>query len=201
MIDIEFSTIAFTIINLIVLFLLLKKFLIGPLNDVIKKREDMIAGTISDANNQKAEAMKLKSQYEDPLAGVDAECRDLREKSRVEAQNEYSRIIDQADAKSVKMIKDAEKTIEIKQNKELSDMQSQIAELAMAAAGKIVGGEGDAESAKLFADAGSQDPGFYSVIRSLRAYEKSFQSNQDVMVLSPDSDFFRYMRSPDSARK
>lgn len=46
MIDIEFSTIAFTIINLIVLFLLLKKFLIGPLNDVIKKREDMIAGTI-----------------------------------------------------------------------------------------------------------------------------------------------------------
>ena len=107
MIDIEFSTIAFTIINLIVLFLLLKKFLIGPLNDVIKKREDMIAGTISDANNQKAEAMKLKSQYEDTLAGVDAECRDLREKSRVEAQNEYSRIIDQADAKSVKMIKDA----------------------------------------------------------------------------------------------
>ncbi|MDX7218357.1 protease modulator HflC, partial [Escherichia coli] len=43
--------------------------------------------------------------------------------------------------------------------------------------------------------------GFYSFIRSLRAYEKSFQSNQDVMVLSPDSDFFRYMRSPDSARK
>ena len=121
MIDIEFSTIAFTIINLIVLFLLLKKFLIGPINDVIKKREDMIAGNISDANNQKAEAMKLKAQYEDTLAGVDAEC--------------------------VKMIKDAEKTIEIKQNKALSDMQSQIAELAMAAAGKIVGGEGDAASA------------------------------------------------------
>ena len=130
MIDIEFSTIAFTIINLIVLFLLLKKFLIGPINDVIKKREDMIAGNISDANNQKAEAMKLKAQYEDTLAGVDAECRELREKSRVEAKNEYSRIIDQAG-----------------QNKALSDMQSQIAELAMAAAGKIVGGEGDAASA------------------------------------------------------
>ena len=91
--------------------------------------------------------IKLKAQYEDTLAGVDAECRELREKSRVEAKNEYSRIIDQADAKSVKMIKDAEKTIEIKQNKALSDMQSQIAELAMAAAGKIVGGEGDAASA------------------------------------------------------
>lgn len=67
--------------------------------------------------------------------------------------------------------------------------------------GRILRGEGDAESAKLFADAFSGDRGFYSFIRSLRAYEKSFQSNQDVMVLSPDSDFFRYMRSPDSARK
>ncbi len=67
--------------------------------------------------------------------------------------------------------------------------------------GRILRGEGDAESAKLFADAFSRDPCFYSFIRSLRAYEKSFQSNQDVMVLSPDSDFFRYMRSPDSVRK
>lgn len=141
MISLEISTIAFTVINLIVLFLLLRKFLINPINNIIKEREDMIAGTIADANSQKADAMKLKAQYEDTLAGVDEECRGLREKSRIEAQNEYSRIIDQADAKSVKMIKDAEKTIEVKQAKALSDMQSQIAELAMAAAGKIVGGD------------------------------------------------------------
>lgn len=39
-------------------------------------------------------------------------------------------------------------------------------------------GEGDAEAAKLFADAFSQDPDFYAFIRSLRAYEKSFEGNQ-----------------------
>ncbi len=61
---------------------------------------------------------------------------------------------------------------------------------------RILRGEGDAEAAKLFADAFSQDPDFYAFIRSLRAYENSFQSNQDVMVLSPDSDFFRYMKTP-----
>lgn len=66
--------------------------------------------------------------------------------------------------------------------------------------GRILRGEGDAEAAKLFADAFSQDPDFYAFIRSLRAYESSFQSNQDVMVLSPDSDFFRYMRSPTAPR-
>ena len=107
MINLSFYSIAWTVINLIVLFLLLKKFLINPINGIMKKREDMIADTISEANNQKAEAIKMKEQYEETLAGVDAECRELREKSRIEAKNEYSRIIGQADAKSVKMIKDA----------------------------------------------------------------------------------------------
>ncbi len=62
-------------------------------------------------------------------------------------------------------------------------------------------GEGDGEAAKLFADAFSQDPDFYAFIRSLRAYENSFSDNQDVMVLSPDSDFFRYMKAPTNAAR
>jgi modulator of FtsH protease HflC len=67
---------------------------------------------------------------------------------------------------------------------------------------RITRGDGDAEAAKLFANAFSQDPDFYAFIRSLRAYEASFKSgNQDVMVLSPDSDFFRFMKSPEKTRK
>ncbi|MBE5253279.1 MAG: protease modulator HflC [Enterobacterales bacterium endosymbiont of Blomia tropicalis] len=65
----------------------------------------------------------------------------------------------------------------------------------------ITRGDGDAEAAKLFANAFSQDPDFYAFIRSLRAYENSFSENQDVMVLSPDSDFFRYMKAPSNATR
>ncbi|ASV33749.1 protease modulator HflC [Candidatus Williamhamiltonella defendens] len=60
---------------------------------------------------------------------------------------------------------------------------------------RITRGEGDATAARLFADAFSKDPDFYSFIRSLRAYENSFNST-DVMILNPDSDFFRYMKAP-----
>ena len=67
--------------------------------------------------------------------------------------------------------------------------------------GRISRGEGDAEAAKLFADAFSQDPDFYAFIRSLRAYETSFEGNQDVMIMSPDSDFFRYMKTPNTATR
>lgn len=66
---------------------------------------------------------------------------------------------------------------------------------------RITRGEGDAEAARLFANAFSEDPNFYAFIRSLRAYEASFGNNQDVMVLSPDSDFFRYMKSPESTAR
>ncbi|MCZ4060090.1 protease modulator HflC [Pantoea sp. LMR881] len=65
----------------------------------------------------------------------------------------------------------------------------------------ITRGDGDAEAAKLFANSFSQDPDFYAFIRSLRAYENSFNENQDVMVLSPDSDFFRYMKAPSNATR
>lgn len=60
----------------------------------------------------------------------------------------------------------------------------------------IMRGEGDAEAAKLYADAYSKDADFYTFLRSLRAYEKSFQNNNDIMVLSPNSDFFQYMKPP-----
>ncbi len=61
-------------------------------------------------------------------------------------------------------------------------------------------GEGDAMATKLFADAFNQDPEFYAFIRSLRAYEQSFKSGEDVMVLSPDTDFFRFMKAPTKLR-
>ncbi|AKJ41029.1 protease modulator HflC [Pragia fontium] len=61
---------------------------------------------------------------------------------------------------------------------------------------RMTRGTGDATAAKLFADAFSQNPDFYAFIRSLRAYETSFSGGNDVMVLRPDSEFFRYMKSP-----
>lgn len=58
---------------------------------------------------------------------------------------------------------------------------------------RTIRGEGDANVAKLYADAFGKDLEFFSFIRSLKAYEQSFMGN-DVMVISPDSEFFQYMK-------
>lgn len=58
-------------------------------------------------------------------------------------------------------------------------------------------GQGDAEAAKIYADAFSQAPEFYSFVRSLKAYEASFAGGKNnMMLLKPDSEFFRFMKAP-----
>ncbi len=55
-------------------------------------------------------------------------------------------------------------------------------------------GEGDATSAKTYADSYNQDREFYSFYRSMKAYEVSFGNDQDMILLSPESDFFKYFK-------
>ena len=54
-------------------------------------------------------------------------------------------------------------------------------------------GEGDAQSAAIYAEAFSQDPEFYEFTRSIKAYTETFQSKSDVMLIDSDSDFFQYL--------
>ncbi len=61
-------------------------------------------------------------------------------------------------------------------------------------------GEGDAISAATYAAAYNRDPEFFAFTRSLRAYRESFQSKGDLMLIEPDSDFFRYLKDSKGSR-
>ncbi|MEF1202866.1 protease modulator HflC [Vibrio owensii] len=64
---------------------------------------------------------------------------------------------------------------------------------------RVTRGEADAEAAKIYADAYNKDPEFFSFLRSLKAYEKSFSSKSDILVLDPKSEFFQYMNNAKGA--
>lgn len=57
-------------------------------------------------------------------------------------------------------------------------------------------GEGDAKASQIYAQAFGQNPEFYKFYRSLEAYRASFKTRQDLMVIDPNSEFFKYFRSP-----
>ncbi|MEZ8196721.1 protease modulator HflC [Vibrio cortegadensis] len=58
---------------------------------------------------------------------------------------------------------------------------------------RVTRGDADAKAAAIYSNAYNKDPEFYGFLRSLKAYEKSFGSKSDILVLDPKSDFFKYM--------
>ena len=58
-------------------------------------------------------------------------------------------------------------------------------------------GEGDAQSTDIYARTYSRDPEFYRFYRSLQAYRNSLGRDTDVIVISPDSEFFHYLQKPE----
>lgn len=64
-----------------------------------------------------------------------------------------------------------------------------------------VKGDGDAQASRIYAQAFTKNPEFYSFYRSMDAYRNSFRSRSDVMVLEPNSDFFKYLKNPNKGGK
>ena len=61
-------------------------------------------------------------------------------------------------------------------------------------------GEGDAKAAVIFANSFGRDPSFAAFLRSMDAYQATMGRGDTTMVLSPDSDFFKYFKSGPNAR-
>jgi len=76
-----------------------------------------------------------------------------------------------------------------------ADRQKAVIEAQAYRDAELLRGEGDAVAAATYADAYNRDPEFYSFQRSLIAYTNAFGSKDDVMLVDPDSDFFRFFKS------
>jgi len=76
-----------------------------------------------------------------------------------------------------------------------ADRQKTILEANAQKDSEQIRGDGDAQAAAIYAQAFSKDPEFYRFTRSLKAYRDTFSGKDDVLLLQPDSDFFKYMNS------
>jgi len=75
-----------------------------------------------------------------------------------------------------------------------ADRQKTVLEADAYREAEKIRGEGDAKAAAIYSKAFNRDPEFYAFVRSLKAYEQTFNDNGDVLLLKPDSDFFKYMK-------
>lgn len=129
----------FTIINLLVLYLLMKKFLCGPIIKVMDVRKAMIDQQFAGAKEQEDQAKALKEQYEGALKSAREESFQIMEQARKEAKAQADKTVEDTQAKVSAMLAKAQEDINTERENAMRQMKDDVASLAMEAAGKIIG--------------------------------------------------------------
>lgn len=145
-------TIIWAVVNILILFVLLRIFLFKPLHKFMDERTASVQNDLDSAKKSMEEAEALRQQYEDTLSNAKTEANEIIAKAREEAVTEKERIIKQSQEEANQIISDAGKTIENERKRVMQQAQSQIADLAIEAASKIVGENVDDEKNRKLVD-------------------------------------------------
>ena len=140
--------ILWTLINLIIFFVLMKLFLFKPIKKTLDKRKELIEGQFKAAEDKEKKAEELQSQ----LSGVEDEKKAIIAEARNNAKGEYDKIVARANDDAVKIKQDAKKASELESEKARLAVKQEIAELAMQAATKVVEKEVSPETNKMLYD-------------------------------------------------
>ena len=152
MIKFEFWYIVETVINVLILFILLRIFLFKPINKMKADRTRTIQDNLDSAEKAKAEAEELRQQYEESISEAKEKANQIIMKAHENAESERSAIIRKSQEEAEKIVADADKTIENERKRVLRQAQSEIADLAIEAASKIIGENVDDEKNRRLVD-------------------------------------------------
>ena len=139
LIDIQAWQIIFTIVNVLILFWFLKKFLFVPVKTMMDNRANEITSSIKDAEEKNLEADKLLAEYSLKISEAQAEGREIVQKASVNAEKRADEIIAQAQEESQKVKDRAYKDIELEKDKAFRSIKNEVADMAVMAAEKLIG--------------------------------------------------------------
>ena len=149
---------------------------------------------ISGERDQIMEDMRVKADADSRKIGV--QIVDVRLK-RVELPNEVSDAVYrrmEAERKRVANELRSEGAAEAEKIRADADRQREVIIADAYRDAQKIKGEGDAQATAIYGQAFNQNPDFYAFYRSLEAYRGSFRNKNDVLVVEPNSEFFKYMK-------
>ncbi len=126
------------IVNMIILYLLMKRFFFEKIRNFMQKRQDDIKEALDNADKVNADAENIKKDYEKRLQGIEEEGRKIIKNSKIKAEEKAREIISQAEQKADQMKKQTEAEIERQKRAAIEDMKDEIATLSILAAEKII---------------------------------------------------------------
>ncbi|MBO4879511.1 MAG: F0F1 ATP synthase subunit B [Clostridia bacterium] len=137
-ISVNIWQILISLANLLILFLILKHFLYKPVRKTVAERENAVQEVYRRADNALEQANRDRTEYEEKLAGADAECDEMIRIAQQNARQRSSTIISEAEDRAAGMIRRAENEIDLERSKASSGMKKEIAELSVQLAEKLL---------------------------------------------------------------
>ncbi|MBR2903002.1 MAG: F0F1 ATP synthase subunit B [Clostridia bacterium] len=131
-------SLVFTWCNLLILYIVLKKFFFNKINDMLEKRKTEVEDTYRRADEAEAEANAIKEQYDAKMAGAQAEAEEIVSNAVKAARTKENTIVSEAKAKAAATIAGAEAKIEIDRQKAINEVKEDISSMAVEIASKVI---------------------------------------------------------------
>lgn len=145
-------TIFWTTVNFVILLAVLYKFLYKPLLGAINAREEEIEGSLRKASEDRAEADRLRKEFEARVSDAQREANEIINKATHAANTAKEQIEAEARAKAAEILENATRTIEREKTKALAELREEVASLAVMVAGKVIEKNLDNDEQKRLAD-------------------------------------------------
>ncbi len=142
----------FAILNLLLLYFILRKILFKPVTEFMENRTQSIKNSIDDAEKQKAEAMELKRSYDEQIAHAKDDAEKIIKEARAKAETEHDQITAQARSEAEALMTRAREDIENERRQMISELRAQVAGLALAAASRVIEVNLDTEKNRVLVD-------------------------------------------------
>ncbi|MFV0467271.1 MAG: F0F1 ATP synthase subunit B [Lachnospiraceae bacterium] len=138
MLNLDPWSIFWTLFNVLVLYLIVRRFLVGPIMKVINQREEFIASQLDSAKTSMDQADKIRNEYQEKLKSSHAQAEEIFMTAKTRASAEYDRILAESKVEADQILEKAKQEIENEKVRAKEEVQTEIAQLAMLAARKII---------------------------------------------------------------
>lgn len=127
-----------TIINLLVLYVVLRKILFKPVTEFMENRANSIKQQLEESKNSNEKALQLKEAYEKMIGSVNMDADKIIKEATIKAQEKYDEIIKQAKADVEALKANVKEEIEMERIEMMKNTRNEIVSLALEAASKVV---------------------------------------------------------------
>ena len=148
MLNITVMNVVYTVINLLILYIVFRIFLFKRVDAVLQARRDEVEESKKNIEKLEKDAEELKESYSLKLRDADKECEEIVSKSRQDGYDEYDRIVSDAKTKADQIIAEAKHNAQIEAQREKDAYVSELTDLVVHAANKIAVSKHDEETDK-----------------------------------------------------